>query len=351
MTRHSIFLSAMVVVPAVVAVWWWYYGPTYQQSHLLADAEKAVQAEDFAKAEELLRQILKDNPNQPRPQLLYAKTLRRLGRRKEADLPLLRAIELGVPELETRREYALLEARDDFTLAERSLLIILDSNPDDLEVVQTLAVCYARQGRWPEAQKWYTRWLEIEPGRQEALFDRGRVRLQAGAYGPAITDFREVLKASPNHFQARLLLAHCLLSEAKISEAEAELQTCRKLRPASPEPLTGLATCAMENNDLDRAQQLVHDALTLEPNFPLALHLQGNLYLRQKKSELAIPVFEKIVAKNKDDKEGHLKLAQALSQSGQTERAKKHQQIFQQLDREDQLRQQKERGIRPPGTK
>ena len=350
MTRHLIFLSAIVVVPTVVGIWWWYYGPAYHQSHLLADAEKAVQAEDFTKAEELLRQILKENPNQPRPQLLYTTTLRRLGRRKEAYLPLQRAIELGVPELETRREYALLEARDDFTLAERSLLIILDTNPDDLEVVQTLAVCYARQSRWPEAQKWYTRWLEIDPGRQEALFDRGRVHLQAGNYGPAMTDFREVLKASPNNFQARLLLAHCLLSEAKIPEAEGELQTCRKLRPASPEPLTGLATCAMENNDLDKAQQLVHDALVLEPDFLLALHLQGNLFLRRQKFDLAIPVFEQIVGKNKGDKEGHLKLAQALSQSGQVERAKKHQEVFQQLDREDQLRQQKERGIRPPGT-
>ena len=44
MTRYLIFLSAIVVVPTVVGVWWWYYGPAYQQSHLLADAEKAVQA-------------------------------------------------------------------------------------------------------------------------------------------------------------------------------------------------------------------------------------------------------------------------------------------------------------------
>jgi tetratricopeptide (TPR) repeat protein len=163
-----------------------------------------------------------------------------------------------------------------------------------------------------------------------------------------MADFREVLNRSPNHFQARLLLAHCLLSEAKIPEATIELQTCRKLRPASPEPLTGLATCAFEQGDLDKAQKFIREALTLEPNFPLALHTEGNIYLRRKRFDLAIPVFERIISMNKEDKEAVLKLAQAFSQSGQTEKAKKYEEIYKKLDREDQLRQQAERGIRAP---
>jgi len=351
MKRDIIFASAIIVVPLVVAACWWFYGSSYQQSRLLAEAEKAAQAHDFAKAEELLRQVLKDDPNQARPQLLYAQVLRRLGRQAEAWLPLQRAMQLGVPESEGRREYALLEARDDFTLAEGPLKRVLDENPDDLEALQILAVSYARHARWLDAEKAYTRWLELEPDGVETLFDRGRIHMEAGNFGPAIADFREVVRRSPNDFKARLLLAQCLLSEAKIGEATSELLTCRKLRPASPEPLVGLANVALEKNDLDGAQRLIRDALALEPGSLLALHLQGNIYLRRQKFDLAIELFEKIVRTNGRDKEGHLKLAPALSQSGQAERAKKHQEIFQRLDREDTERQRIERGLRPPGTK
>jgi tetratricopeptide (TPR) repeat protein len=351
MTRRLIFASAIVLVPALFLVWWWYYGPSYQQSRLLADAEKAVQAEEFSKAEELLRRLLKDDPNQARPQLLYAQVLRRMGRPKEAELPWQRAYQLGVPEADALREYALIESRVDFVLAEGYLLKVFDANPDDLEVIQTLAVSYARSNRWTEAEKFYTRWLALEPDRTEAQLDRGKVYMNSGSLGAAMKDFREVLRRSPNHFPARLLLAQCLLSEARIDEAEKELLLCRKLRPASPEPIVGLASCAMEKADPNKALRLVKEALALEPDSPLALHLLGYLYMRQKQFDLAIGVFEQILRKNESDKEGHLKLAQALSQSGKLERAKKHQEIFTRLDREDEIRKRKERGIRTPGTK
>jgi Flp pilus assembly protein TadD len=344
MTRHVIFAAAIVVVPLAVVGWWWYYGPSYQRSRSLDEVEKAVRAENFGRAEELLIKLLKDDPDQARLQLLYAQVLRRLGRAKEAELPWQRAHQLGVPEADALREYALIESRVDFVLAEPYLLKVLDANPDDLEVVQTLAVSYARSARWPEAAKFYTRWLELDPDRTEALLDRGKVSMNSGGFGSAMADFRNVLKQSPNHFLARLLLGQCLLSEARIAEAEKELLICRKLQPASPEPIIGLAACAMEKADSNGALKLVKEALALEPDSPLALHLLGNLYLRQKKFESAVEVFEKIVKKNEQDREAHLTLAQALSQSGHAERAKKHQEIFQQLDREETERRRNERG-------
>jgi tetratricopeptide (TPR) repeat protein len=161
---------------------------------------------------------------------------------------------------------------------------------------------------------------------------RGHVRLEAGHFSLAAADFREFLMNSPQHFPARLSLAQCLLSDFKIAEAEAELARCRELLPARSEPLVGLAACSLERGDQEKALALVKEALSLDPSSPPALTLLGNLYLRRQRYDLAIPVFESVIRLDPRDKQGHLMLAQALSKSGELEKARRHEKIFQELD-------------------
>jgi Flp pilus assembly protein TadD len=333
--RHSLLAVAVLAVPAAVCGWWWHHGPSYTRARELAKAEQALQDNNLAGAEKLLRQLSKEEPNEARVQFLYAQVLRRLGRRQEADVVLLRAVQLGLPESEGRRENALLEADEDFAVAEPVLRRILEERPDDLDVLQALAQGYAASRRWTDAERVYTTWLAQQPDRPDLLFERGRVRLEAGRFAEAAADFREVLRGSSAHYRARLLLAHCLLSEARMPEAEAALRTCHRLRPERPEPLVGLANCAQERGDLNEAQKRLKQALALDPSSIVALHAQGNLYLRSRRYDLAVPVFERIVRLNPRDKQAHLKLAQALSQTGDLERGRKHERLYQELDRAD----------------
>ena len=191
----------------------------------------------------------------------------------------------------------------------------------------------------------------LESDLVDVLFQRAKARLKEGRPGLAAADAREVLRHASLHFEARLLLAQCLLSEAKMAEAESELQVCRKLRPDRAAPRIGLASCVLERGAMNEAQKLVQEALALEPTSSLALHLQGNLYLRRQCYDLALGEFQKIIRLNPKDKEGHLKLAQILSRQGDLEQATKHQQVFQQLDREDAERTGKRRGPRPSGVR
>jgi predicted Zn-dependent protease len=342
---HGLLLLAMLLLPALAAAGWWYYWPTYQRQRLQTTAEQALAANDLGRAEEALKQLLADNPDQLRPQFLYAQVLRRLGRTHDAWEPLHRAIQLGLPEADGLREYALLEARDDPQLAENALRRVLNEHPDDQEVLQTLAENYVRRGRWLDAERIYTLWLELQPGREDLLFERGRTRIESGHLDLAASDFRAILVTSPQHFRARLLLCQCLLHDARIDEAEAELQVCRKLRPGQAEPLVGLASCALERDELDPALVLIKEALALDPSSLIALHVEGQLYLRRQRYDLAIPVYEKIVRLVPSDKLGHLYLAQALSQGGDPERARKHEERFQQLDREEEHRAHEARRI------
>ena len=334
-THMGLVLAVVLVVPAAAAAWWWHYGPAYLRGRRLAAAEKALEAGNLAGAEELLLPLVAEEPGQARAQFLYAQVLRRYGRDSEAWVALARALQLGLPPPEAHREYALLEASEDFPRAESALRQEAEEHPDDAAVVGALAQGYARAGRPTEADRWYTRWLALAPEQTDVWLERGRVRLAAGRYGPAADDFREVLRRAPRHFQARLELAHCLLSEAKMAEAEAELLACRNVQPSRPEPWLGLAACALERGDLDEAQKLTKQAVTLDPSSPLALRLHGDVYLRRGRADLAVPVFERLVRAAPRDKQARLKLAQALRQSGDLGRAREQEQRYQQLEQEE----------------
>lgn len=336
--RYRLFAAAIVLVPTVIVLVWWYEWPRYELKRQLEAAEEAIAIDDLARAEEMLRGLTQQNPDQLRPQLLYAQVLRRLGRANEAKIVLEQAKTLGLPELECRREFALIGAALDFAEAEQPLRQLVQERPQDVELLRVLARGYAKQRRWREADDFYTRCLEVEPDRLAVLFERGRARLEAREFDRAAVDFREVTRHSAEHFQARLLLAHCLLSDARMSEAEPELQVCRQLRPEAVEPLVGLASCAVERGDLNQAQALLQKALSLDPGSSLALSEQGELYLLRQRYDLAVSVLEQVVRRDPLDKRAHLRLAQALRHGGKAERAREHLRRYQELDRAEAQR-------------
>src|SRR5205823_13367990 len=168
--------------------------------------------------------------------------------------------------------------------------------------------------------------------KEEVLLGRGHARLEAGRFDQAADDFHQILATSPNHFQARLSLAQCLLSDFKIDEAETELARCHQLLPARSEPLVGLGACALERGDLEKAQTRAREALALDPRSTAALTLLGTLHLRRQRYDLAIPVFERVVQLSPRDKQGHLYLAQALTKNGELEKAKKHESLYKELE-------------------
>lgn len=348
MTRRQqnwLLAAVIVLVPAAILAAYWHYEPALRQDRLLADAEKALAANNLVKAEEALREALREQPDRPQVHLRHAHVLRRLGRTAEAEDALARAVQHGLTREEGRREFGLLQANQDFRAAEAVLQEERKAHPGDLEVLRALAEGYAREGRWRAAEATCTQMLEAQPDSPEILAKRGEVRIQRERFAEAADDFRAVLRQVPTHFQARLLLAQCLLSDARLREAEPELLACRQTRPDRVEPLVGLAICASGREDYDRAQTLLNQALDLDPLNSLALHEQCDLYLLRQRYDLAIPILEQVVQRQDRDKRAHLKLAQAYRYTGNADKARKHELRYQELDQEE-LQRAERRGTR-----
>jgi tetratricopeptide (TPR) repeat protein len=308
---------------------WWYAWPKYQWWRARGDAARG----DLAAAEKSLTAILRTSPSHTEAVFLHAQVLRKLKRFGEAQAALSRALSEGLPkDDEVHRESALIGAGVNFRNSEASLRKLLHDSPTDLEVMQALAKGCVSQMRWDDAEQAYTDWLQIEPENLDALLGRGQARLRNERWKEAASDFQAMLRQAPEHFHARLLLADCFLSESRLAEAEPELLACRQLRPDRAEPLVGMAICATNQGDLDKAQSLLTEARMLDSSSILVLEELGDHYMLRRRYDLAEESFAKAVRLNPRDREGHLKLSQALLAAGKEELARAHEQRFRELD-------------------
>ncbi len=60
--HYKLVAAVIVLVTAGLLAGWWSYGPIYQRKRLLSLAERSLEAHQSAKAEELLRELLKIEP-------------------------------------------------------------------------------------------------------------------------------------------------------------------------------------------------------------------------------------------------------------------------------------------------
>jgi tetratricopeptide (TPR) repeat protein len=333
-TKKYLLLAALIVlIPSGAAVGWWCYWPRYQ----LSQAEQAVAAGDWERAVELLKHLTRTNPPPLRAQLLYAQALRHTGRPAEAQAALHKAMKLGLSESEGRREFALAETLKDFSPnAEWNLLEVLKERPDDVEILQALAAGYTKSQRWDDADTYYTRCVQLRPGDLDVLYARALSRLAALGYykgraQSAAADFRAVLQQLPDHFDARLYLAHCLLTDADIPAAQRELTICAQRQPTRLEPLVGLAACAVEERRYSDTQRFLERALEIDKDSTYVLAMFGDLHLRQLQFDQAIPIYEKVLRLDARHRGARIKLAQCLRARGEAAKADEQERVLREL--------------------
>jgi tetratricopeptide (TPR) repeat protein len=136
----------VLVLPAAVFLGW-KAAPGIESMIRIRLAERDMAADRLEEAEAWIELQIAAEPLRTRPRLLKVEVARKLGRITEAEEALQRAVELGLPVEQGRREFALLLAGQDFARAERSLRQVFEEHPDDEEVKQALAEGYARLSR------------------------------------------------------------------------------------------------------------------------------------------------------------------------------------------------------------
>lgn len=261
----SFFIWGAVVVPA--------FSQTYKE--LGERSVAAAEQDSLARAEEYILKALKLEPANPHNALLFSN--------------------LGTIQ---RRQGEYEKALESYTFA-------LNIAPRAVPVLLNRAALYLELGKEDRARVDYSLVLDIETNNQEALLMRAYIYGQKRDYKSARSDYELLLKLNPLSYNGRLGLATLEQKEGRYEEA---LVLLNKMIADKADGTTEITTSlyavlyvarAGLEKDMKHADLALLDleeAIRLDPSQPEAYLIRGQIYLSQRKKNLAKHDFEEAMA-------------------------------------------------------
>lgn len=250
--------------------------PVFAQSYqeLCDRAIACTEQDSLSQAEETIRQALKLEPANPHNALLFSN--------------------LGTIQ---RRQHQYEQALESYNFA-------LNIAPRTVPILLNRAAIYLELGRNNLAQADYSLALDMEKDNQEALLMRAYIYMQQRDYKMAKADYERLLRINPAHYNGRLGLATLEQKEAKYEEALVILNDMLAAKGEhsqlsdSQRSMLYVARAGVEKDmqHTDMALLDLAEAIRLDELRTEAYLIRGEIYLAQKKKDMAKRDFEKAIS-------------------------------------------------------
>jgi len=269
---------------------------------LLAQAQAALDRNDFSAAIPLLQKIAEARPNDALPHFELGFAYSGLKKNAEAIPEYRRAIALdpNLAPAQLNLGIALLDS--DPAAAAESFATAAKLLPGQARPIYLMGQALDRSGKRSEAIEQYRGALALAPKDDAILFALARALLADKQSAAAESAFRQLLALKPDSAPAQLGLAETLLSERKTAEAVDAFRDyllkspydrhARFERAAALQNLNRSDESLAELDQLDKLDQLGPGA---SPGVE-SLTLRGAIYMQQKKWSEAAAAFEKALA-------------------------------------------------------
>jgi tetratricopeptide (TPR) repeat protein len=276
---------------------------------LLAQAQAALDHNDFAAAVPLLEKIAEAKPTDALPHFELGFAYSGLKKSPEAIAEYRRAISLDPNLAPAQLNLGLALLDSDPAAASESFASAVKLLPGQPRPLYLMGQALERSGKRSEAIEQYRAALVFAPKDDSSLFSLARALLADGKSADAESSFRQLLAVKPDSAPAQLGLAETLLSEHKPAEAVDVLRDYLLKAPDDPHAHFERAV-ALENlnrsdeslSELDQLDRLDQGAV---PNVE-SLTLRGSIYMQQKKWTDAQASFDKALAASPADAQLHL---------------------------------------------
>jgi tetratricopeptide (TPR) repeat protein len=231
-------VAAALVFAAIGTLWGMARGKQEREafSLLVAKAESAMAAKDFAGAEAAAKEAIALKPELNLPTKLLANLYGGRGRLAEAWEYARRSLELNPSDYEAQRLAGqILRGQGNCTQAEPYYRRALMLNPSDTESAAALADCLSRAGRYGDAIAALQAALARRPEAADLSHLLGALLIQTGDFRAAGRVVGELVEKYPQDAGAHLLMAYIHAAAGNAAAARSEAERALQLDPSDPQ--------------------------------------------------------------------------------------------------------------------
>jgi Flp pilus assembly protein TadD len=283
----------------------------------IAQAEGAIQKNDFTGAEALLKKAIDKDPKNYQAWFDLGFVLNRLGRVEESIHAYRQSVAAKPEVFETNLNLGLMLVRFNSPEAERYLRAATGLKPTDhVEEGQArawLALAHLEENNKPEdALAAYRKASELTPRDPEPHLSAGLLHERQKEFSDAEAEYKQVLTLDSNATEAAIGLTNIYMKSGRLAEAEPLLRGLATERPDDAGIHLQLGRVLAAQGKKDDAIAEIQTALKLAPADSDAQRELADLYSSAGKNDLAENTYRALVTTQPKDPELHRGLGQAL---------------------------------------
>jgi tetratricopeptide (TPR) repeat protein len=222
-----------------------------------------------------------------------------------------------------------------FRDAEPKLRAALKKDPDNIELLRTLALGLLGTENFAEIDQILTHWCQVRPDQAEPYRLRMDLRHQSAQQVKslaeqqrlkelALADGRRVIELDPEDDSTARKVVWLCLGSGRFEDADRICRRYLQRQPDDPELLYLQARVCHARNANSEAQDLLNKLLSRQPHFTPGLLLLAILHYEADEAERAIPLLRRAIAEGGGShKEARYHLGLALARAGHIEEAQR----------------------------
>ncbi len=217
---------------------------------------------------------------------------------------------------------ALLAREPDKARALHVMEKLVEIRPQDPQAYLAYARLAVRTEDWSLAEQQIARSLELKPDWTEALILRAQVNLKQDRGSVAREQLESALQRNPDNKGLQLAYARLLVDLEDFDGARSQYRGLLKQQPDNGQIVYSLALLALEAGDLKEARTRFKRLVALDFQTQQAYYYLGAIAEEQKKPELAMQWYGKVVAESDHWMEVQIRIARLEAVAGEVKAAR-----------------------------
>jgi tetratricopeptide (TPR) repeat protein len=268
------------------------------------------QAGRFAEAEELYRQVLASEPNNPNALNMLGALAGEYGRLEEAMDLIGRAVARHPRVAEFRCNLGETYRRAGRTSeAQTELREAIRLNPTLADAHNGLGLVLQSENKTDDAIAAFSQAILWNPALVDAHFNLGTSLIKKKEYTQAIAALKRAIELDPRHAKAHNDLGACYVWTKQLDLAMEECRRAIEINPEQVEAHNNLGACLKSVGRLDEAIESGQRALAIRPDFVDALNNLGMALEERGRFTEAVAAYKRALVLQPDLQEAHWNLA------------------------------------------